>query len=73
VDYRIGKPGSTDFSCGVTLIRCAAKCQPSQQHRLPPPCGGLPRNCPLRKRIVQRLPGQLRGGLSHRKAGVPGL
>ena len=28
---------------------------------------------PLRKRIVQRLPGQLRNGLSHRKAGVPGL
>jgi len=28
---------------------------------------------PLRKRIAQRLPGQLRNGLSHRKAGVPGL
>jgi hypothetical protein len=36
--YRIGKPGSPDFSCGMTLIRCAAKSQPSQQHRLQPPC-----------------------------------
>jgi len=36
-DYRIGKPGSPDFSCGMTLIRCAAKSQPSQQHRLLPP------------------------------------
>jgi hypothetical protein len=38
MDYRIGKPGSPDFSCGVTLIRCAAKCQPSQQHRSRPLC-----------------------------------
>jgi hypothetical protein len=28
---------------------------------------------PLRKRIAQRLPGQLQVQLSHRKAGVPGL
>ena len=34
--YRIGKPGSPDFSCGMTLIRCTAKSQPSQQHRSPP-------------------------------------
>ena len=66
VDYRIGKPGSPDFSCGMTSIRCAARCQPSQQHR-------SARSWPLRKRIAQRLPGQLRSGLSHRKAGVPGL
>jgi hypothetical protein len=33
VDYRIGKPGSPDFSCGVNLIRCAAKSQRSQQQR----------------------------------------
>ena len=58
MDYRIGKPGSPDFSCGMTSIRCAAKSQPSQQLRLRPPCGGLPRSCPLRKRIAQRLPGQ---------------
>jgi hypothetical protein len=57
----------------MTLIRCAAKSQPSQQHRSRPPCGGLPRSCPLRKRIAQRLPGQLQVQLSHRKAGVPGL
>jgi hypothetical protein len=36
MDYRIGKPGSPDFSCGMTSIRCAAKSQPSQQHRLSP-------------------------------------
>ena len=36
MDYRIGKPGSPDFSCGMTLIRCAAKSQPSQQQRSPP-------------------------------------
>ena len=33
MDYRIGKPGSPDFSCGMTLIRRTAKSQPSQQHR----------------------------------------
>jgi hypothetical protein len=27
------KAGSPDFSCGMTLIRCTAKSQPSQQHR----------------------------------------
>ncbi len=37
-NYRMGKPGSPDFSCGMTLIRCAAKSQPSQQHCSRPSC-----------------------------------
>jgi hypothetical protein len=58
MDYRIGKPGSSDFSCGMNLIgqtplRVSLHSN-SARFAVPAP---HPRCCALRKRIAQLLPG----------------